>query len=475
VLLKLINPKVTSKDKSIPLSVLKGAKGIAFVTSLKGGFVFTGTVGSGIVIAKLDDGTWSGPTSVGQAGMGWGLQIGGSSTDSVIILNTSMAVKAFSGTGQVKFGGNLSIAAGPLGRDADAAVSAGDGGVAACYSYSHSRGAFAGLSLQGSVLFARDSDNTKFYGRKVKPSEILKGLVHPPDNEDLRLLYQTLRVITHSETSNFEYRDSQTGSLRGAFGAADMDNDQSMAGHASYYEEDPSLGPAVPTHTASTGGIPEAHAYEPPMASGLSVNHAQSSPAFATPVAAPAPSTTAGLPPGWRELKTDDGQVYYWNEEQNLTQWDKPAPVAPPAPPPPAPPPAAPARAAAPAPLAQAPASASAPPGNNLASELAQRLSMRAPTQQEQAQAGAVYDAVAALPPQQQQQVVNAAASATRGQRDEFLSSQLDRCRNSATSIGSGCSCRGAPAGVRAGGRSGSQRAGNGPDAARRIPDARGL
>jgi lipid-binding SYLF domain-containing protein len=74
-----------------------------------------------------------------------------------------MAVKAFSFLhsrgGQVNFGGNLSIAAGPVGRDAAADINVGDGGVAACYSYSHTRGAFAGLSLQRSILMARDSHN----------------------------------------------------------------------------------------------------------------------------------------------------------------------------------------------------------------------------------------------------------------------------------------------------------------------------
>lgn len=74
VLLKLINPKFTSKDKGIPLEVIKNAKGLAFVTQIKAGFVFTGTVGAGIIIARLADGSWSGPTSVGVGGMGWGLQ-----------------------------------------------------------------------------------------------------------------------------------------------------------------------------------------------------------------------------------------------------------------------------------------------------------------------------------------------------------------------------------------------------------------
>lgn len=71
VMLKLLNPKYVKNDKTIPLSIVKAAKGIAFLTVVKAGFVFSGTLGSGIVIVKQPDGTWSGPSSIGVAGMGW--------------------------------------------------------------------------------------------------------------------------------------------------------------------------------------------------------------------------------------------------------------------------------------------------------------------------------------------------------------------------------------------------------------------
>jgi len=367
VMLKLIHPKYLSKDQGIPMRILQNAKGIAFVTQLRAGFVWSGTVGSGIVIARLPDGSWSGPSSLGVGGLGWGLQVGGSLTDSVIILNNSLAVKAFSGRGQIKFGGNLSIAAGPIGRDADAGINAGDGGIAACYSYSHSRGVFAGLALQGAILFARDSDNAKFYGQKCSPTAILTGAVPPPQNEDLRQLYNTLRVVTHSKTADFEYRDSRTGSFHQEVSADDGQDD--VPHNASYFEDDTeSLGPSAtssnhtnsygldyPTATPASGsssawgGTTAKTSYDPPTSGGWN-DHSTGTPttAYEPPyqqhsgVPAPAPSSS-GLPLGWQEVKTADGQVYYWNETTNETQWERPQHAAsqhvplPPSPPQPTP------------------------------------------------------------------------------------------------------------------------------------------
>mmetsp|Transcript_793 Transcript_793/g.1264 ORF Transcript_793/g.1264 Transcript_793/m.1264 type:complete len:548 (-) Transcript_793:614-2257(-) len=307
VLLKLINPKYMKKDKQIPLNVIKNAKGIAFVTTIKAGFVFTGTLGCGIVMARMENGEWSGPSSIGVGGMGWGLQIGANSTDSVIILNTKSAVKAFSGKGQIKFGGNLSVAAGPVGRDADAAVNAGDGGVAACYSYSHSRGIFAGLSLQGAVLVARESDNSKFYQTNASPVAVLNGIVTPPtDCEDLNLLFKTLRIITHSETEDYEYRDSVTGSMR-------FEDSIMQTNSSSSYPGDPYDG-----NYDSTEAFKDT--YESSLGPAIAVP-----PAVPTPPPVPPAST---LPPGWKELKTADGKAYYWNEQKNVTQWDKPVATA---------------------------------------------------------------------------------------------------------------------------------------------------
>jgi lipid-binding SYLF domain-containing protein len=145
------------------------------------GFVFTGRMGTGLVVARLPDGRWSAPSAIGTAGVGWGPQIGGEITDFVIILNTQRAVEAFCASGQVNLGAELGISAGPVGRVAAGALEASASmDVAPCYSYSHSKGLYAGISLEGSVILSRSDVNRSFYGKAVTVAELLGGIEPPP-------------------------------------------------------------------------------------------------------------------------------------------------------------------------------------------------------------------------------------------------------------------------------------------------------
>jgi SH3 domain-containing YSC84-like protein 1 len=162
-------------EKSIPPAVLRDAKGLAILTVVKAGFIFSGRGGSGIVIARLKKG-WSSPSAIGTGGAGFGLQIGAEVSEFVIVLNTNEAVRAFSQGGNVQLGADLSVAAGPVGRTAEAGVTP----MAAVYTYSRSQGIFAGVSLEGTVVATRDEANAKYYHRPVSPREILSGHVKPP-------------------------------------------------------------------------------------------------------------------------------------------------------------------------------------------------------------------------------------------------------------------------------------------------------
>ena len=112
--------------------------------------------------------------------MGFGAQIGGEVTDYVILLNTHEAVEAFSGQGQVVLGASLSLAVGPVGREAASQMHASGKGIAPAYSYSHSKGAFVGVSLEGSVIKSRDAANRNFYGKTVTPFELISGQAARP-------------------------------------------------------------------------------------------------------------------------------------------------------------------------------------------------------------------------------------------------------------------------------------------------------
>lgn len=162
-------------EKGIPPSVMKAAKGLAILTVTKAGFLGSARGGKGVVVARLNKG-WSGPSAIGTGGIGFGFQAGVEITEFVMVLNTPAAVEAFSKPGNVTLGGNLSIAAGPVGRSAEGSV----GLQSAIYSYSISQGLFAGVSLEGTVVSVRDDANEAYYGKPVTAQEILSGKVQPP-------------------------------------------------------------------------------------------------------------------------------------------------------------------------------------------------------------------------------------------------------------------------------------------------------
>jgi SH3 domain-containing YSC84-like protein 1 len=167
-------------EKAIPREVLRDAKGLAIMTVVKAGYMLSARGGTGVVVARNKRG-WSGPSAIGTGGAGFGLQIGAEVTEFVFVLNTNNAVEAFAKGGNIQLGAGLSVAAGPVGRTAEAAVTP----IAAVYSYSRSQGLFAGISLEGAVIVARDDANAEYYGRPVTPEQILHGNVKLPHGANI--------------------------------------------------------------------------------------------------------------------------------------------------------------------------------------------------------------------------------------------------------------------------------------------------
>ncbi|KAG2230654.1 hypothetical protein INT48_005610 [Thamnidium elegans] len=179
-------------DIIIPPSILENSMGLAIFTVLKAGFLFSGRAGSGLVVARLPDGSWSAPSALFTGGIGAGGQIGAELTDFVLVLNTKEAVKTFSHFGNITLGGNISIAAGPIGRNAEASGSATLKHISAVYSYSKTRGLFAGVSLEGSVICTRNDANEKMYGERYTAKQLLNGTVPAPSEADS--LYRALNA-----------------------------------------------------------------------------------------------------------------------------------------------------------------------------------------------------------------------------------------------------------------------------------------
>src|SRR5438045_1949103 len=162
-------------EHQIPRSVLRNAKGLAIMTVVRVGFGLSGKGGQGVVVARTGNG-WSGPSFIGTGGAGWGLQIGAEITEYIFVLNTNRAVRAFSRDGNFTVGADASAAAGPVGREAAAAVTP----TAAIYTYSRAKGLFAGVSLEGTVIATQKTANARYYGRPVSSEEILSGNVSAP-------------------------------------------------------------------------------------------------------------------------------------------------------------------------------------------------------------------------------------------------------------------------------------------------------
>ncbi|PPD79746.1 hypothetical protein GOBAR_DD23320 [Gossypium barbadense] len=168
-------------EKSIPDSILRDAKGLAIISVMKVGVMVTYNIGTGLVIARREDDSWSPPSAISSFGLGWGAQAGGELTDFIIILRTNDAVKTFSGNAHLSIGAGVSAAVGIVGRTVEADVRAGDGGYAACYTYSCSKGAFVGCSLKGTVVTTRGRENARFYGsQSITATDILLGSMPRP-------------------------------------------------------------------------------------------------------------------------------------------------------------------------------------------------------------------------------------------------------------------------------------------------------
>jgi len=162
-------------EKGIPRDVLRHARGLAIITVIKAGFIVSAKAGHGVVVARTGHG-WSGPSFIATGGAGLGLQAGGQATDFVFVLNNRDAVRAFSRGGNVTLGADASVAAGPVGRNAEVAVTP----TAAIYTYSRSKGLFAGVSLEGAVIGTQKDENARYYRRPVTAMDILTGRVAPP-------------------------------------------------------------------------------------------------------------------------------------------------------------------------------------------------------------------------------------------------------------------------------------------------------
>lgn len=177
--------------KKIPSEVIKQAKGLAIFTTMRTGLWVSGAGGSGVLLARIPEtGEWSPPSGIMLHTAGIGFMVGVDIYDCVVVINTYEALEGFKRI-RCTLGGEMSVAAGPVGV----------GGVletevhkrqAPIWTYMKSRGIYAGVQVDGTIILERSDENERFYGEKIRVNDILAGKVRfPPDS--LKMLMQTIK------------------------------------------------------------------------------------------------------------------------------------------------------------------------------------------------------------------------------------------------------------------------------------------
>ncbi len=173
----VLHALMATPDKGIPLNIAAKATCIAVVPGFKkGAFVVGGQYGQGVATCRTGKG-WSAPVFIQITGASFGLQIGGQSTDLVLVGTSHKSMDAMLHD-KVKLGGDLAAAAGPVGRNSQAATTALAS--AEFLTYSRSKGLFAGVDLTGDVINQNNSDTEAYYGKGIPYEKILSGGVPTP-------------------------------------------------------------------------------------------------------------------------------------------------------------------------------------------------------------------------------------------------------------------------------------------------------
>jgi len=170
---QVIEEIMATPDKSIPSGILAGASCVVVIPSFKkGAFVVGAQYGQGVATCRTANGKWSAPVCVQLTGGSFGFQIGGQATDLVLIAMNKQGLQAML-KNKVKLGADAAASAGPVGRNAQAGT---DWKLNAEFlSYSRSKGLFAGIDLDGTVLSQNQEGTRTLYGTEIPYKTILDG------------------------------------------------------------------------------------------------------------------------------------------------------------------------------------------------------------------------------------------------------------------------------------------------------------
>jgi len=211
VLDSALDPKNTAKHPggksgAIPKDLIERCHGIVLISVVEAGFIFSGSVGSGVLMAHYPEwGTWSSPSAVSLKGVGFGFFLGKGARD-VVILLMDPTLREVSGMAEVRFGGDVDRpSSGP--SEHQTRHESCDF-VRGSHSFVFSRGFFSGASLGSSVLVHRRRENERFYGKKASPREIMfdGAAVTPPEGSGVSYLHEKLNLLKTGKKSELGRR-----------------------------------------------------------------------------------------------------------------------------------------------------------------------------------------------------------------------------------------------------------------------------
>ena len=190
---KVLTEIMNVPETSIPEDLMARAHGIAVIPHVvKGAFGLGGQWGKGLMSQRREDGSWSTPSFIEIGGGSFGLQIGVQASDVVLVFTDETGIKGLLKS-KLKLGADASVAAGPVGRKAevgtDAALRSG------IFAYSRSKGLFAGIALDGSVISIDDSANRRVYGKAATGEQILLGKAVSP-NATVEPFLKSLQMVS---------------------------------------------------------------------------------------------------------------------------------------------------------------------------------------------------------------------------------------------------------------------------------------
>ena len=176
---EILHELMATPDKGIPTRIAAKAQCVAIVPGFKkAAFLVGAQYGQGVALCRTETG-WSAPVFIQMTGASFGLQAGGQSTDLVLVGVNKRSLDDLL-KDKVKLGGDIAIAAGPVGRNSQAATTVLAN--SEFLTYSRSRGVFAGIDLSGDVVNQNIDDTNAFYGKDIPYQSILKGTSSMPAN-----------------------------------------------------------------------------------------------------------------------------------------------------------------------------------------------------------------------------------------------------------------------------------------------------